>query len=279
MISLPSIHIGQLSKLTSGMGTSKVVKIGVPVAAILIAVAVLVGVVWPVFGKVVNLRISNKQLVERVKGLEGKLSALQSLDRDVLDRQLGASEQMLPSDKGVFSVVSQIENEASKSGVILGRVDVAPGSIGASLLPAQSATAQTAAGGTTKPPTEAEAAKAETPFVEIKLSLTSDYQSLLRFISALNSLPRVVTIPGIVVVADSTTGAIRSQMSVDAYWKPLPAELPPVEAPIVLLTEDEERILAGVKEIEFAASGAVTGGGVAAGPTVPTGKSDIFAPF
>jgi Tfp pilus assembly protein PilO len=279
MFNLPTISLPAFPKIGSGEETSKILKLAAPVGALVVAVLVFIFVVLPTFNKVIGITVSNRQLSARVGSLETKASALQSLDKNKLDLQLSASEQLLPSDKGVFTIVGQIEREASNSGVILNKVDVAPGSIGDSSGD-KSLTSGQGQGQTSSAPAAGDlgGVNVDTPLVQLKVSFTGDYRGFLNFIKAIASLPRVVSIHDLTIVTGGAeaSSVIHIQMTVDAYWKPLPSELPPVESPIEQLTDSESKILDNVKFEQTTAP--IVNGGVA-NPTVPTGRSDIFAPF
>ncbi len=280
MFNLPTITIPAMPKIGTGEETSKILKLAAPVAALLISVVVLIFVVWPTIGRVINISVSNKQLSERVGGLQSKADSLQTLDKSQLDQQLTASEQLLPSDKGVFSIVQQIERQASSSGVILNKVDVAPGSIGGSASNQKSASTPVPVQSTAVPSGDLGGATVDTPLVQLKVSFTGDYRGFLSFMKAITSLPRVISIHDLTIIAGGSGGTasvIHVQMTVNAYWKPLPSELPPVESPISKLTDSELKILENVKFENVASAPIISGAGSSA-PT-PTGKSDIFAPF
>ena len=280
MISLPSFSMPALSSIGSSESVSKVLKMAAPIGSVVISSIVLIFVVWPTFSRIINLNITNKQLSIRAAGLEAKVQSLNSLDQNLLDRQLSASEQLLPSDKGVFSIVSQIEREASAAGVVLDKVDVAPGSVGDSLTLSQSQETNTQ-------PTQRQTASSgqgsadlgslavSTPQVQLKIAVSSDYQGLLRFINGLYSVSRIVSIHDLTIVSSGSGSGITTQLIIDAFWAPIPRELPAVETPIVFLTDSELAILQKVSPGEGGVGIAAGGEGV----SVPTGKSDIFAPF
>lgn len=279
MFNLPAISIPAFPKIGGGEESSRILKLVAPVIALLISFVVLIFVVWPTVNKVISITVSNKQLSERVGSLQSKADDLQTLDKSQLDQQLSVSEQLLPSDKGIFTIVQQIEREASSSGVILNKVDVAPGSIGNSTsnqdgtsppAPVSSSAAGSAdLGGTT----------VDTALVQLKVSFTGDYQGFLSFIKAITSLPRVVSIHDLTIIAGGrdASSVIHVQLTVNAYWKALPSELPPVESPIEKLSDSELAVLDNVK-FENTTNASIIGGGAAA-PVQPTGRSDIFAPF
>src|SRR3989344_3242962 len=98
MFSLPHLQIPAIviPKLGGGANTSRITKVAAPVAAIAVSLVVFFFIVWPKFNEVLRLRSGNAQLASRVVSLEDKVTVLSSLDRDLLDNQLGSAEAMLP---------------------------------------------------------------------------------------------------------------------------------------------------------------------------------------
>lgn len=281
MIGLPSSLA--IPKFAFGDKLNKYVKLAAPASAIGVCAIVLMFVVWPTVDKLIKLNISNRNLSERALKLDQKAKDLVSLDRDLLDKQLGAGEMMLPSDKGVFIMVQQLEKVASSSGVILNKVDVTPGTVGDNMTLGQSGTAQGTAGAPVVAPGQGAADLGElavsTPKVQLKVSLTSDYSAFLQFLSALSALPRVVSVHDLTLASSSvgSSAALRSVLTLDAYWSPLPKELPDVETPINKLSSNEEKLLNDVSFQSASFGGSEIS--APAGPQVPIGRSDIFAPF
>lgn len=251
-MNLPTIA---LPKIALPFASSRVTTLAAPIGAIAVSIVVLVFVVWPKFNQVLKLNGENEQLSTLVKNLEIKAAKLAALDRNELDLQLGASEQLLPSDKAVFSIVSQIEKAAGGSGVVLSKVDASPGAVGDSTKPQSAQPAQTPGDPTTK--------------VQVKVNVSSDYKSLISFLSNILGLPRAVVIKDVAISASSGS-QIKTALTVDAFWQALPKDLGPVDSPIADLTGDED---ARLKKI------IATGTSVNVLPQVATGRSDLFAPF
>lgn len=259
--SLPKVEFGRTQVLLA------------PAGAILISVVILVLVVWPKFTQALAIRSENQQLYGRVGVLEAKVGILESVDGDQLQEMLGNSERLLPSDKSVFPYIRQIEGAAAGAGVILNKVDVAPGTLSAQTqAPAgTSAPASGLAGASTEP---AEAANK----VQVKVAITSDYKSLVTFLERIAGLARVSAVRDLTIASSGTSGEIaplRSSMVIDAYFSPLPKELGSVEAPVELLTAAEEEILTAARSAEISSPVATSSAVVA----VPTGRTDLFAPF
>lgn len=248
-------------------------KVVVPIGVTAASVLVLIFVVWPKFGDVLSLRRVNNDLALRAGKLEEKAQKLSGYDQSQLESQLGYSEALLPSDKEVFSMVAQIERAAGASGVVLNKVDASPGSVGNT----------SGQGATTAPPlnlpgtslTGADVAGGNTPKVQVKVSLFSDYKSFLQFLNNVFAFSRVLVIRDLTLSSvggtGQTSGQIKTLITIDAYYQPLPLELLSIEAPIDDLTPPEIKRLNQVK-----ASGT---SGPPILPSVAGGRSDLFAPF
>lgn len=250
-MNLPVISFVKITNILTG---SKVTVLLAPVLSILASALVLALVVWPRATQVIKLRNENKQLLSRVTSLEVKATKLASLDTDSLKQDLASAELLLPSDKAVFPLVASIEKAVAGSGVLLNRVEViSPGKANTGASPKEG---------------EIQAGAVK---VELKVSLTSDYRSLVQFLTNLLALPRVVAVSELVVNSSSAGGGqVKTSLTVDAYWQALPSELPTIEAPIIDLTASEQ---SGLAKITTSGSSATTL------PVVPKGRSDLFAPF
>lgn len=253
-VNLNNLKIGRLD-------ISKFATLGAPIAAISVSFVILVFIVWPRFSEAIKLRSSNAQFSSQAEALASKAQLLSSLDKVKLDSHLGLAEQILPSDKSVFPFVREVEVAAARNGVFLSRVDVAPGS-----LSGDSGVAVPTAGETPDP----------APKIQVKISMTSDYRSLLNFLSNMYSVSRVIGIRDFTISSGAPMGesalALKTSVIIDAYWKPLPTQLGSIESPVESLTQEEEEILAMVQAAGITTPPAVV-------PTVPTGRADLFAPF
>jgi len=245
---------------------SKVFNLAVPIGAIVASLFIIGLVIWPKINQILDLQTDNKQLVARAQNMEDKASILASLDKNKLEEQLASSEQLLPSDKNVFSILRQVELNAAQSGVLLNKVEAVAGTINE----ANSSSSPIAPTAAALP--SADLTEDLAPKVQIKLSITSDYLALLKFLSSLYSFSRVVSIDGISLsAAFGESLQLRSSFTVDAYWKGLPYELGSIENPIEVLTASEEQLLQTVSRPESIQAPAV--------PAVAVGRNDLFTPF
>ena len=108
--------------------------------------------------------------------------------------------------------------------------------------------------------------------VQVRLSITSGYASLLSFISKMYSGARVINVDDITIAtASSGESQVRTAFSIDAYWQPLPIDLGSIEKPVSPLTDSEVELLDTVGEQGVSSVPTV--------PEVPLGRSDLFAPL
>lgn len=250
---LPEISLrGTFAKIDFGRWQTIVA----PVCAIVVSLAILVLAIRPKFTAALRIRAQNAELEARVTSLGEKAELLESLDKFLLDKQLAVAEAMLPSGEALFSFVRQVESAAATSGVILNKIDVGPSSALAS---------------------GAKSEASSIPKIQVKVSLTSDYRSLVTFLGRILSLPRANGIFELTISSSATggqSGPLRTSTVIDAFWRPLPRDLGSIETPVVQLTEKEMELLA---KAQVATVSTPTFGGVVS--LVPTGRSDLFAPF
>ncbi|MBI3282979.1 hypothetical protein HYZ70_02785 [Candidatus Curtissbacteria bacterium] len=258
---LPTIGANFANLKIGKVDLAKFMTLGAPIGAIAVSLIILILMVWPRLSEALKLRSSNVQLASQAEALAGKAQLLASLDKVDLDSQLGLAEQVMPSDKAVFSFVREVEGAAARNGVLLDKVDAAPGT-----LLGDSGQITPAAGAVVDP----------APKIQVKIAMTSDYRSLLNFLSNMYAVSRAIGIRDFTIssgaAAGDSAGALKTSLVIDAYWKPLPPQLGSIESAVQLLTGPEEEILRRAKAAEIATPPAVV-------PTVPTGRADLFASF
>ena len=220
---------------------------------------------WPKLSETLQIKNSNSELTQNADSLKQKAGILSRLDQAELEKQVVASEQLLPSDKNVFLLISQIERAAASSGVLLNRVESTPGLL------------DTASGGASANPA-APSAGAPTeiaPSIKVSVSLTSGYSSLLSFLNNVLVIPRAVSITDLSVSSATSEGSsqLKVSLSIVAYFKQLPTDLGSIEAPVAELTQSEKERLKKIIDTGLATAPSVSV------PQVPVGRADIFAPF
>lgn len=276
-MNLPTLSVGAGAKTGSSFAEAGKALIFAP-SIIAIAASVLIGffVVWPKFNEVLKLQQSNKTLEATSVKLSQKAEALSSLDQSALKAQLTSAELLLPSDKNIFPFIRQIEDIRNRSGVVITSLSV--GSVGQfnSDTSKPNSGADAKAGVPAPPPPAAGtdgdiAAAANANAVEMKVSVTSDYRSILQFLNNLYAMARVTTVKDL-SFATSQEGQITTTLIISSLWQALPSDLPSVESPLPTLGKAETDLLTRV-----ASSGAVSA--PVPVPDVPKGRPDIFTKF
>ena len=253
------------AKAENSFDIAKYSSLAVSAVSILVSLLILFLVVWPKLSETLQIKNSNSELTQKTDSLKQKASILAGLDQEELEEQVVAAEQLLPSDKSVFLLISQIERAAASSGVLLNRVESTPGSLNAvSSEPLANSAASSA-----------EAKTEAAPSIKISVSLTSGYSSLLQFLNNVLVIPRATSISDLSISSATSEGStqLKATMSIIAYFKQMPTELGSIEAPVAELTQSEKDRLEKIINTGLATTPSVSV------PQVPVGREDIFAPF
>ena len=251
------------AKAESSLDFAKYSTLAVSVVSILVSLLILFLVVWPKLTETLQIKKSNSELTQKVSSLKEKAGILASLDQSELEKQVVAAEQLLPSGKNVFLLVSQIERAAASSGVLLNRVESTPGSLNETSGEPPANAAASAAGAQTE----------ISPSLKVSVSVTSGYSSLLQFLNNVLAIPRAVSISDLAISSATSEGSaqLKASMSVIAYYKQLPKDLGSIEAPVTELTQSEKDRLEKIIDTGLATTPSAA--------QVSVGREDIFAPF
>src|SRR3989344_3003430 len=253
------------AKAQNSFDIAKYSSLAVSAVSILVSLLILFLVVWPKLSETLQIKNSNSELTQKADSLKQKAGILSRLDQAELEEQVVASEQLLPSGKDTFLLISQIERAAASSGILLNRVESTPGLL------------DTASGGASGNPAapSAGAQTAIAPSIKVSVSLTSGYSSLLSFLNNVLVIPRAVSITDLSVSSATSEGSsqLKASMSIIAYFKELPTDLGSIETPVAELSQSEKDRLEKIINTGLSATPSVTV------PQVPLGRADIFAPF
>lgn len=251
-----SLTAPELSKVSEKYNVSEILGLVLPILGIVASILIAAMVIWPKVGEIKNLQVSNAQDVKKADSLQQKIVVLEGLNEDKLEEQLIAAEQLLPSEKNTFPFLSQVEGASVTSGIVLNKVEV----LSSSGAKANSRSKVVKKAGSTGP-TE-----------DIRLRISSDYQSLLQFLTSLSLFSRVTTVNDIKIDTTSADGAqLNASFTVNGYWKALPESLGSVESSVVSLTAGEKEILEDVTKPEVSEAPEL--------PKVPVGRGNLFTPF
>lgn len=275
-MNLPSLTVGAGTKTENSLAQVSKFLIFAP-SILAIGASILIGffVVWPKFNETLKLKESNKTLEETSVKLSEKASTLSRLDVSQLKTQLTSAELLLPSEKNIFSFIGQIEDIRNKSGVVITSLSV--GSVGqfkSDPAKPDAVDAKTGAPAPAPPAADVDsdlAASVGASVVEMKVSVTSDYRSILQFLNNLYSMARVTNVKDLSFAA-SPEGQITTTLVISSLWQPLPSDLPSIESPLPTLGKAETELLAKVEN---------SGASIAPAPVpdVPKGRPDIFTKF
>lgn len=254
-----NLESGGILKAKDTQNLSKVLGIAVPAIGIVISIFIALMVIRPKIQEIQELRKSNVELAQRAELLENKAKTLASLDHNKLEEQLVAAEQLLPSGADIFAVLGKVEDTANTTGILLNSISTDPAGVNAS-------------GSRRAVTTSPESSLA--PAVVLSLSISGDYQSLMRFVGGLYSYSRVVSIDTMTISAGGGGGegaGLSTSFDVNAHWKGLPDTLGSIEAPVQTLTVQEEELLEKVRSPEKQEIPPV--------PDVAKGRGDPFTPY
>lgn len=275
-MNLPSLTVGTGAKTEHSLAAASKVLIFAP-SILAIGASILIGffVVWPKFNETLKLKESNKTLEATSVKLSEKASALSALDVPQLKTQLTSAELLLPSDKNIFPFIRQIEDIRNKSGVVITSLSV--GSVGQFKSDAAKPDPADAKAGTPAPPPPAAGVDSDIALsvgasaVEMKVSVTSDYRSILQFLNNLYAMARVTNVKDL-SFAPNTEGQITTSLVISSLWQPLPSDLPSIESPLPTMGKAETELLAKVENSGAAIAPVPV-------PDVPKGRPDIFTKF
>lgn len=274
-MNLPSLTIGAGTKAEHSVAqVSKLLVFAPSILAIVASVLIGFFVVWPKFNETLKLKESNKTLEQDAVKLSDKATALSKIDQTKLKSQLTSAEHLLPSDKNIFPFILQIEDIRNKSGVVFTSLSV--GAVGQFKNDYAKQSAAGATAGAPPPPpvagTDSDlAASVGANVVDMKVSVTSDYRSILQFLNNLYAMARVTTVKDL-SFASSPEGQISTTLAISSLWQPLPSELPDIKSPLPTLGEPETSLLARIES---------SGASIAELPIPdrPKGRPDIFTKF
>lgn len=269
------LGLGSLAKTTKSAEASKFIAVLPSVVSIVVSLVVIGLVVWPKFSEVLKLKDANKQLEISLSSLETKAQKLTGLNKSTLKSQLGQAELLLPSNKNIFSALAQIENAAATSGIIVDKLDVAPGAVSAYAAPTGDAAPTGAvAPGAGGLPEEQNLASD----IPVRITVTGNYKSILQFIDTMQKHSRIVELKDLTLSVgqgdgSSSVSQITTSFTLHVYWQQIPTELVAIDAPVEDLSAEESAVLARVsfEEEESLAPVEI--------PQVPLGRADLFAPF
>lgn len=185
-----------------------------PLAVILICIAVLFFVVVPQFQQYLNSNEQYKQEAQKLEILKNNYNFLSNLDGVKTDKDLETLFQALPSGKDFVGIMNAISAAASKTGVSIGDFDFSPGDLNKAVITTSSY-----------------------PSIKIDINLGANAQSASKFIKELYK-----TVPLSEIVSIKTTNNV-SDLEILFYYKPFPPQNISDETPVVPLSYRDESLI------------------------------------
>lgn len=229
-----------------------------PLMLLLLGGLTLSFVGFPSFNRFLGLRNEQAEKKKNLASLTEKAASLSGLDRSDLGKKLEVAESALPSEKSIPGLLSGLERMAAESGAVVTAFQISPGII------------SSREGSKTEETSDQEVPTA-TPAVPFTLTLEGNYQSLKGFLLRLKKARRVlglVKLSFINLQSPDNPETLRTNLSLLAYYQPLPPTPPPLEEKLEPISPEELGFLSEVESFEVISL---------APPLLPAGKENPFA--
>jgi len=208
---------------------------------------------------IVKLRAENELEKNRLMVMTTKASYLQDLDQNQLGKRVRELEQVFPSKKPALELLNSLSSLAQEDGVQLSAVTLKPGKL-VEESPAQETTKASTGGG-------------QMQSFLLDFSVNGEVEKVNGFIKDLERTAPLTKIEDLTIAIQGSREKeqnlnLRLGLSVRVYYQSLPKTIPPIEAPIVHLTSEEEVILDQLSLFKFFPLETL--------PSVTMGKEDLF---
>lgn len=220
------------------------------------AFGLLAGII-PLAKSGLDINSSSATLSMEVDALNKKVSILQSADEDMLRSNLQALLIAVPSDKSLSTLLGTVDGLSAKTGVSVGTLSLTrPGSL--ATVSATRLTADERAVGSN--------------ILPFSLSVSGTLDQVKAFLSAAVSVRRLFRIRSFDIVF-ANTNVITANLSMDAFYSPLPSTIGTVRTPISALSATDTEFIAKITAMQQFAQPSAVLPAAAAG----AGKPDPFS--
>lgn len=172
-------------------------------------------------GEMSEVRREISLLEKRNKVLETRLSVLQKASSEVAV----FSEDVvmaLPPASSALTAMSQLRSEASELGLILDNVLLSEGGLYGD----------------------------DINSIEISFDLVGSYEEVSAFIINISNKKPIMNLGVLTMDSKSGDDVVKATVSYNSYWSPFPESLPPIDEPIVGLTDEEKVLLNKLSKFE-----------------------------
>lgn len=226
-------------------------------AILLFGAAAVIFAVLPGVGETRDLYENLKEIEKETEALSNKLRFLEALNEDDLRNQLVTLLSAVPQEKSVQTIFSTVEGLANQSGVNIVDMNLmSPGSLATGAATRQSV-AEKKIGAST---------------LAFSLTASGTYDQIRAFVGRINQVRRLFDVTSF-DLSIGGTGITQVRLSLSAFYQSLPTKVGGVEAPVAVLTQKEEEVLAKITQyadLSQSLSASLT-------PILFGGKRDPFA--
>lgn len=213
------ININNSKKLNLGLNTfSSVFKSYkdniLPLAVILICIAVLFFVVFPQFQQFIKSNEEYRKEAEKLETFKNNYNFLSNLDDSKNDKDLETLSYALPPNKDFVGIMNAISIAASKTGASIGDFDFSLGDLNKALVEASGY-----------------------PSINVTINLGANAQLISKFIEELDK-----TVPLSEVISIKTVSNV-SELKIVFYYKPFPPQNVGDETLISHLSNQDEALI------------------------------------
>ena len=225
-----------------------------PLVAVLFVVLASLFILKPKIGQILEPRrtiAGQKQLLSK---LTEKAAVLEGLDKNELNDKVDFSFKVVPVEKDVPLIMSLVKDFSQQAGLSLKTIKTDPGGIST-----ESASKQISSGAE------------EVDSYPFTLVLEGGLPEAKSFLDLIKQTAPLIKVESFSMSNEQTETGKSGQISlaISTYFHPLPTELGPVESPVALLTQQEEKLYETLTKLTVPATQENF-------QEVPSGKANIF---
>lgn len=213
-----------------------------PSVVVLSCLVLIATVIFPQISNLIGNSKTENQLRVKIKNIDTKAQALESVDENDLSSKLKIALSLYPSDSEPSYVIGVFQEVTARYGFNIGSLHL---------------------GGSTQ------AAKGSVLEFNVKLELTGPRMLLKDLITNIENAPRIMKIDNMEIANTRIGDNVDVSLNVKVYYQPFPNSFGDIDTPLPTISDKEEAVLASLaKAPVFTISGFSA--------FVPKGKANPF---
>ncbi|KKQ66428.1 MAG: hypothetical protein US86_C0005G0039 [Candidatus Daviesbacteria bacterium GW2011_GWA2_38_24] len=196
-----------------------------PAAAGIVSVALIVFIAFPQFQQVFGFVSSISELTTTVNNLQEKIKSLSSIDETVYRDNLNLTLRVLPTERDLISVISQIQLLASSTGVRIDGINFS-----------NSASGEISSAGS-----------GEESFI-VSIGISGSPEQFKNFLTKLRTAPRIMKVEGIDISTGRSGVSGQANFTLKTFYQNLPSSLGDVEQPLPTLSAADNETLVRIQQ-------------------------------